>query len=155
MKEITIDIDEEINKARSDYESIISESTDKKVNQEDIDKAENKLGQLETIKEDYGNFTITLKKFTMRESTTMEEIAMGIQGGVKNVGKMTITQPNILLMKVHAIKFGIKGIEPMVFDFKDNNAIMELDNSLFEYIYNEIDRFNGKNWTFRKKERNS
>ena len=72
MKEATITISEQLERNKEKL---------KTANPEDVDELNDEIGTLETILDDNGDFSITLKKFNMKEHTILEEIAMGIRGG--------------------------------------------------------------------------
>lgn len=150
MKEITIVLDEEIEKAKKAYQEAIDKE---KPVQEEIDELRGLLGNLEVIKDEHGSFKVTFKKFTMREQATIQEMAMGIRGGVKTSQAGVISNPSILNSHINSIKFGIKNIEPVVFDFRNDGAISELDKTLFDWLYDKVDEFNTKNWKFRQMEK--
>lgn len=146
MREITVILDDEIEKAKKAYEDAISGNS----KQEVIEELQGKLGNLEVIKEEYGSFTITFKKFTMREEAIIQESAIGISGGIKSSGAGFISNPSIYNSHLKSIMFGLKSITPLVFDFKNTQAISELDKTIKDWIYDWIDEFNTKNWMFRK-----
>ncbi len=145
MKEITLEIDIEIAKAKEEYQKAI-ESKDK----EKIEETQGLLGNLEVIKEEHGNFKITFKKYNAREQAILQEMALGIRGGVKTSSAGVISNPSIVNAHINSVKFGVKNIEPMIFDFRNDNAIGELDKTLDDWIYDKIDVFNSKNWMFRQ-----
>ncbi len=148
MQEIQISIDSEIEKAKIAYnEAILPEN---KKTQEEIEELEGKLGNLEVIKDDHGSFKITIKRFTGREQSILQEMAIGIRGGVKTNSSGFISNPSIVNSHINSIKFGVKNIEPAIFDFKNDNVIAELDKTLDDWIYGVIDEFNTKNWKFRR-----
>ena len=144
MKEIVISLDEEIAKAKKAYEEAVESKSDLE------DELQNKLGNLEVIKEENGSFKITFKKFNLKEEAIIQESAIGIRGGVKSSSGGMITTPSIQNSTIKSILYGIKSIEPKIFDHTNETVISQLDKTLKDWIYGYVEDFNTKNWMFRQ-----
>lgn len=144
MKEITIVLDEEIAKAKKAYEEAVE------IKANNIDELRGLLGNLEVIKEENGSFKITFKKFNLKEEAIIQESAIGIRGGVKSSQGGMITTPSIQNSTIKSILYGIKSIEPRIFDFTNESVISQLDKTLKDWIYGYVEDFNTKNWMFRQ-----
>jgi hypothetical protein len=144
VKEITIFLDEEIVKAKKAYEEAIESKSDM------VEEFRGKLGNLEVIKEENGSFKITFKKFNLREEAIIQESAIGIRGGVKSSSGGMITTPSIQNSTIKSIMYGIKSIEPKVFDYTNETVVSQLDKTLKDWIYGYVEDFNTKNWMFRQ-----
>jgi hypothetical protein len=146
VKEIIMNLDIEIEKAKKAYEEAVTGTA----TQDQIDELRGKLGNLEVIKEENGSFKITFKKFNLKEEAIIQESAMGIRGGVKSSSAGMITTPSIQNSTTKSIMYGIKNIEPRIFDFTNETVIAQLDKTLKDWIYNIVEDFNTKNWMFRQ-----